>query len=1050
MRKDKLAAQKAVVRDLTAIALPTKLPLKKIISMLQDLTLEAIKTGNTDEIEKVCQSQLLALLNANTEVAVLKGGRRSQLAAEKVIDEPVSEYMPVRFSLQDSGIELARDTSLYLKNVSGIDPAPAQAAIQRQNNELVTGLTQEIVDTISKTIEDLHEQGVHVSGGKKEITNILLKAGIDPTAAPRLAETLFRTQSAVAYNAGRINEANDPDTAPYIWGFEYVTAHDRRVRPEHRLLEGVRLPKEDKFWTHYLPPNGWNCRCTILEIWKDEDIAKVDFGITGVDPRKRNPKELNLLPAFDGNVGILQSIVKKPATAQTPGGTTVQKIPTAAHTAPATPATQPTPGGTATIGSQVVGAAETATQETPSAPQSLQEQLQVAREQAKEQSAAQKGEVVESSAEPTVMIIDVRPYLAARENNRRKKNDGSTDYEVFIEPKNGGREFNVNSWNRKILGKILQRGVSFARSAKQWKGFVSATNEKPCDTFADALDFVLTEAAKVYRTTKDHLKVVWTNRQHAMSDRSLIQDWKEFCNSQREEFRRLIGAWTPKNGEKYGNLVITENPMPYQINWGLTTEPLPRHDDKDDHEFLNGASPITDGIIYYDREIGKYYFSTGSDFSSTGYTYPTLARVVNVLLAQCRRTKINSIGFDSTTQRVFEPVTEAICNVANHRDFAGGSKLVYVDMYENSQYIHIQADSEKYDISYNRFHKTFMVQTTDEPPRILLEGKSILNVLHQFLSDLNEDSADGITTHVRAQRAFTTFRGGIVKPFNDRIVEKLGKQDGGRVTNKEIATYIDNLTPLEHISVNDSSSSPVSLERRGIQVDGTTDPSIIRLQDEVLTFMEENEFSPSTRVIAERAQVDRVAGCANRETRKTEMVAKSRTARYLQAEKNAASGWWTPGDEHHVFVHEDTHHLMSDIMDVLGEERVNAAFKTVLAEIGAGLFHADDETMNADTAPWPEMTMNKMFEDYQKTPNKDDCPDEVRRAQWEYIDKLKKTFSVYGATISNAGDPWGEACSEARAEVLCKGKGARPYSKKIYAIIVKLYFEAKKKGSATL
>lgn len=77
------------------------------------------------------------------------------------------------------------------------------------------------------------------------------------------------------------------------------------MRPEHRLLEGVRLPKDDPFWKRYLPPNGWNCRCTVLEIWNDEDIAKEDFGITGVDPRKRSPEELNLLPAFDGNAGIL-------------------------------------------------------------------------------------------------------------------------------------------------------------------------------------------------------------------------------------------------------------------------------------------------------------------------------------------------------------------------------------------------------------------------------------------------------------------------------------------------------------------------------------------------------------------------------------------------------------------------------------------------------------------------------------------------------------------------------------------------------------------------
>lgn len=307
MRKNKYAALTAVKRDLTAIALPTKLPLKKTIALLQRLTFDALRTGNTEAIENVCQNQLLALLNADTEVAVLKGGRRVQLSSEKVINEPMREVMPVRLSLEDSGTVQAEGTADYLRAISGIDPTETNNAFRQQNAVLIKGLSKEICDTIKKTIIDLTNQGVHVEGGTAEVANILLAAGVDPTVVPRLAETIFRTQSAAAYNAGRWNIVNDPDTAPYIWGFEYCTARDRRVRPEHRLLEGVRLPKDDPFWKKYLPPNGWNCRCTVLEIWNDEDIAKVDFGITGVDPRTRTDKELNLLPAFAGNVGLLST-----------------------------------------------------------------------------------------------------------------------------------------------------------------------------------------------------------------------------------------------------------------------------------------------------------------------------------------------------------------------------------------------------------------------------------------------------------------------------------------------------------------------------------------------------------------------------------------------------------------------------------------------------------------------------------------------------------------------------------------------------------------------
>ena len=47
---------------------------------------------------------------------------------------------------------------------------------------------------------------------------------------------------------------------------QYRTAHDDRVRPEHAELEGVTLPIDDSFWAEYYPPNGWNCRCTVVQV----------------------------------------------------------------------------------------------------------------------------------------------------------------------------------------------------------------------------------------------------------------------------------------------------------------------------------------------------------------------------------------------------------------------------------------------------------------------------------------------------------------------------------------------------------------------------------------------------------------------------------------------------------------------------------------------------------------------------------------------------------------------------------------------------------------
>lgn len=54
------------------------------------------------------------------------------------------------------------------------------------------------------------------------------------------------------------------------YDLQYRTALDGLVRPEHAALEGITLPPSDKFWNEYYPPNGWNCRCTAVQVLKDK------------------------------------------------------------------------------------------------------------------------------------------------------------------------------------------------------------------------------------------------------------------------------------------------------------------------------------------------------------------------------------------------------------------------------------------------------------------------------------------------------------------------------------------------------------------------------------------------------------------------------------------------------------------------------------------------------------------------------------------------------------------------------------------------------------
>ncbi len=54
------------------------------------------------------------------------------------------------------------------------------------------------------------------------------------------------------------------------YNLQYRTAPDSRVREEHAALHNTTLPIGDPFWDKYYPPNGWNCRCTAVQVRKDK------------------------------------------------------------------------------------------------------------------------------------------------------------------------------------------------------------------------------------------------------------------------------------------------------------------------------------------------------------------------------------------------------------------------------------------------------------------------------------------------------------------------------------------------------------------------------------------------------------------------------------------------------------------------------------------------------------------------------------------------------------------------------------------------------------
>ncbi|HIB37967.1 phage minor head protein [Mesonia sp.] len=69
---------------------------------------------------------------------------------------------------------------------------------------------------------------------------------------------------------------------------QYKTAKDNRVREDHANIDDVIKPVDDMFWDKWYPPNGFNCRCYVVQTSK---------------PATKGTPKAEPTPGFENNVG---------------------------------------------------------------------------------------------------------------------------------------------------------------------------------------------------------------------------------------------------------------------------------------------------------------------------------------------------------------------------------------------------------------------------------------------------------------------------------------------------------------------------------------------------------------------------------------------------------------------------------------------------------------------------------------------------------------------------------------------------------------------------
>ncbi len=135
----------------------------------------------------------------------------------------------------------------------------------------------DILTDIRGAVQKALETGTTLRQFQQDLTPLLQSKGwwgkkdvVDPRTgevrrvqlgSPRRLKTIYQTNLATAYAAGRYREQIENAEAQPYW--MRVAVKDSRSRPSHAALDGKVFRYDDPFWRYFYPPDDWFCRCRV-------------------------------------------------------------------------------------------------------------------------------------------------------------------------------------------------------------------------------------------------------------------------------------------------------------------------------------------------------------------------------------------------------------------------------------------------------------------------------------------------------------------------------------------------------------------------------------------------------------------------------------------------------------------------------------------------------------------------------------------------------------------------------------------------------------------
>lgn len=245
-------------------------------------------------------ADLVAASKALEKIEAMRAELAQFAAAQQLGDDGVLEFLEIA---SGDAFSVPPTEALGYFRSRGLRPSFSYAdAIGRADQDAFSIAKMVDVDLLGQVRNSLDAalaDGVPFQAWRKEIEPVLKAAGWwgksampDPItgqlvdaqlgSAWRL-ETIFRTNMQSAYAAGQWREIEEAaEFAPFLL---YDAVDDHRTRPAHRAWDSVVLPVSSPWWRTHYPPNGWNCRCSVIQLDSDQ-LASM-----GLTPRTEPPDD---------------------------------------------------------------------------------------------------------------------------------------------------------------------------------------------------------------------------------------------------------------------------------------------------------------------------------------------------------------------------------------------------------------------------------------------------------------------------------------------------------------------------------------------------------------------------------------------------------------------------------------------------------------------------------------------------------------------------------------------------------------------------------------